>query len=94
MNDPVGGEAEIQQAVRDGFLVRTMAGTCCGTTEQEDRAQLDDALASGAIFISTDYPDPVDGSNFYVTIPGGAPFRCNPVTAPADCSSKDIENWD
>ena len=33
-----------------------------------------------------------DGEDRVVTMPGGMPARCNPITAPADCTSLDIEN--
>ena len=53
----------------------------------------DAALAGGAQFVSTDYevPDPRLGP-YVVKIPGGTPARCNPVTAPPNCTSDDIEN--
>ena len=38
-------------------------------------------------------PDPAL-SPFQVTIPGGTPGRCNPVNAPAGCTSSDVENPD
>jgi len=50
-------------------------------------------LASGVHFISTDTPVPLPTNPGFVTqIPGGTPARCNPVTAPKDCSSEQIEN--
>ena len=51
-------------------------------------------INSGAQFVSTDYPvpDPQIGTGFQVTMPGGMPARCNPITAPPDCTSLDIEN--
>jgi hypothetical protein len=53
----------------------------------------DAALASGAHFVSTDYEEPNPAfSSYVVTIPGGTPARCNPVTAPADCSPTDVED--
>jgi len=54
----------------------------------------DAALASGAQWISTDYPvpNPAFGTGYQVMIPMGTPGRCNPVSAPPDCTSLDIEN--
>ena len=44
----------------------------------------DDALASGAQFVSSDYagPAPPDGSvwSYQVSFPSGLPFACNPIT--------------
>ena len=44
------------------------------------------ALASGAQWVSTDYPvpNPAFGTGYQVMIPGGMPARCNPISAPAD----------
>jgi hypothetical protein len=54
----------------------------------------DAALASGAQWVSTDYPvdDPRFEPDFAVTIPGGAPGRCNPVNAPDGCQPSDVED--
>jgi len=92
MNDPIGGGERITEAVEDGFLVRTRADSCCDEAEQNDRERLEAALASGAHAISTDFPAPVEGYDYWVEIPGGTPSRCNPITAPEFCASEDIEN--
>ncbi|MEZ4238711.1 MAG: hypothetical protein R3F59_21680 [Myxococcota bacterium] len=42
--------------------------------------------------MSTDYPAPLGWTSYWVEIPGGAPSRCNPVTAPEDCASTDVED--
>lgn len=91
MNNPVGDFDRIQSAVKQGFLVRTMAGTCCDEAINNDMSKVDAALSSGAHFISTDFPEPVEGYDFYVEIPGGTPSRCNPLTAPDFCEPGDIE---
>ena len=52
----------------------------------------DRALASGAQWISTDYPVPAD-SGYVVTLPGvaeGGVARCNPVSSPAWCMNEDL----
>jgi hypothetical protein len=72
----------------DGDNVEPFAG---------DTSKRDAALASGAQFVSTDYPVivpgvPMTGTPYVVDIPGGTPARCNPVTAPAACASTDIED--
>lgn len=94
MNDPIGNAEAIESAVRDGFLVRTRADVCCTDALENDRTRLEAALSSGAHFISTDFPEPVEGVEYYVTIPDGAPSRCNPLTAPDFCTPTDIENWE
>lgn len=91
MNDPIGGEAAILDAVSNGFLVRTRADSDSVEPTAGDTARLEAALRSGAQFISTDYPAAVPGTPYVFEVPSGTPSRCNPVTAPADCTSKDIE---
>jgi hypothetical protein len=80
-------EQQIHDAVQQGFLVRTRADDYPGKTSDPD-ASFRAALRSGAHLVMTDYPT---SSTFYVgyssVIPGGAPARCNPVSAPADCAS-------
>lgn len=96
-NDPTGENlAEIQQLVRAGYVVRTRADSPVITPSTGDVSQLDAALASGAQWISTDYPLPGMaerwGSDYFAAIPGGEPARCNPVNAPPGCEARDIES--
>jgi hypothetical protein len=94
LNDPVGDATEISQALANNFVVRTR---CDGDNVEPlagDTSKRDAALASGAQIVSTDYPAAVDGVNYVVEMPGGTPSRCNPVTAPSECTSEDIENPD
>lgn len=92
MNDPISGGGAIMDAVMAGFLVRTRADSCCDNAIQNDHTQHYAALDSGANFISTDFPVPVDGFDYWVEIPDGTPSRCNPLTAPDFCTSFDIEH--
>lgn len=85
-------DPRIAEVVGLGHLVRTR---CDGDTQEaidEDTTRRDAALASGAHFVSTDFPAPVDWSSYFVEIPGGTPSRCNPVSAPAECSPEAIES--
>ena len=50
------------------------------------------ALASGAHFVTTDFPGPVDAHDYVLEIPGGTPSRCNPVTASSDCAATALED--
>lgn len=88
LNNPETDFAAIQSAVEAGYLVRTRADS----DVEYDEAQLEAALASGAHIISTDLPAPTQDSLDYVEIPGGNPSRCNPLTAPAGCTSEAIED--
>lgn len=94
MNGALRDAEQIRQAVTDGFLVRTMAGGCCGDPIEEVREEYRSALESGAHFISTDFPAPIEKSEYWLEIPEGVPSRCNPVSSPASCRSRDIENLD
>jgi hypothetical protein len=92
LNGPVGGFEQIQRVVRAGHLVRTRADSDSEGIFDLDYTRLDAALRSGAHFISTDYPFPATAEDYGVTIPGGQPSRCNPLTAPEDCLPTDIED--
>ena len=80
-NDPVGGFAGIQKLVREGFLVRTRADGDSREAFANDLTRAGKALASGAQFVSTDYPeaDPRVGS-YAVGLPGAVVARANPVS--------------
>ena len=57
-------------------------------------AASDAALASGAQWVSTDYPtisDNIFGTPYFAAIPGGTVARCNPVNAPTGCVSGLLE---
>lgn len=83
-NDPVGDFDDIQSLVRDGFLVRTRADADTKQSRANDTSQRDKALASGAQFVSTDYPEPrVEFSPYCVKLPGGVVASANPVNGPA-----------
>ena len=90
LNDPTD-TASISAALAAGMIVRTMSDD---PTDDDATASagLTAALASGSTWISTNFPEPVDFRAFYFgDLPGGSPARCNPVTAPASCTSADLE---
>lgn len=96
VDDPLADGDRITELVEQGFLVRTRADADTAEARAADTARREAALASGAQFVSTDYPVPDEdlGNDYFVEIPGGVPARCNPVTAPPDCEPDDIENPD
>ena len=61
---------------------------------RDDTARRDAALASGAQWVSTDYPVPDYGVGFatpyFVEIPGGTVARCNPVNAPEGAARREV----
>lgn len=93
-NGPLGNVEAIQALVAAGFIVRTRADGDTSEARGGDTRQRDAAIASGAQFVSTDYPvpDPDFGTGYFVEIPGGMPARCNPVNAPPECTALDVEN--
>ena len=79
-NDPLGNPGEIESLVEQGYMVRTRADADTVQARSGDTTQRDAALASGAHFISTDYPVPdPDFSDYQVRLPGDGIARCNPV---------------
>jgi hypothetical protein len=88
VNDPRGtNQAEIQRLVKKGYLIRTRSDEPMATIRDNDYTRLGIALASGAQYVTTDFP--VAGmaarydSDFVAKLPGHVAVRCNPVTASA-----------
>ena len=72
------------------MLVRVFADSATDTADERASGR-DAALASGAHFLSSDFPvDTSAGEAF--RIPEGAPVGCNPVTAPAECTAVALED--
>ncbi|HYD49379.1 MAG TPA: phosphatidylinositol-specific phospholipase C1-like protein [Terriglobales bacterium] len=94
LNDPIGDFDAIQQSVAAGLIVRTRADSDTHEARSGETTPRDTAIASGAQFVSTDYPDPDPDfdTGYFVEIPGGTPARCNPLNAPPQCLPADIEN--
>lgn len=87
VNDPIGRFEQIQSLVKRGFLVRTRADSATKESRSGDTSRRDKALASGAQFVSTDYPEPNKKfSDYSVQIPNVA--RPNPVIGPNTPNSK------
>ena len=90
MNDVIADFEAIQSYVAAGFLVRTRSDIPTIEARSGSTVRRDRALASGAQYVSTDYPEPSPfGSAYIVKLPetdGHA--RCNPVAAPTDCKSE------
>ena len=91
-DDPVGEADEIRAGVLDGFLVRTRADNGGDEAVAGDLSRFEAALDSGATFISTDHAVPAEGMDYDITLPGGTPSLCNPVTSPSECTPEALEN--
>lgn len=94
INDPLFNQAAISQLVAAGYIVRTRADADTVEARFGLTARRAAALASGAQFVSTDYPepDPDFGTGYFVDIPGGNVARCNPVLSPPGCEAAELEN--
>ena len=80
MNEPLSQTQQIQDAVKQGFLVRTRADADTIEARSGDMTRLTAALASGAQYVSTDYYVPRPAfSDYQVALPDGVVTRCNPV---------------
>jgi hypothetical protein len=95
-NEPRGANtAQIQELVRQGYLVRTRSDLPLSTVTTGDTSLLDAALRSGAHVISTDFPEVGMSarydSDFVARLPEGGPARCNPVNARKNCRSERLE---
>jgi hypothetical protein len=88
-NDPFA--ADIPDLVAAGYVVRTRADADTVEARENNTGPRDQALASGAQWVSTDYQAPGMAvgftSSYVVEIPGGTVARCNPVNAPPGCDS-------
>lgn len=93
-NDPFRSNPSIAQLVAEGYLVRTRADADTAEARNNDTTRRDQALASGAQFVSTDYREAnTDFSDYSVSFPGlpaDAAGRCNPILAPLGCDSAEI----
>jgi len=85
-----GSQEEIAALVRKGYLVRTRTDADTQQGRTNDTTRRDLALASGAQFLSTDYPssEPAQWSGYSVSLPHDAVARCNPINAPPSCSDE------
>jgi uncharacterized protein (TIGR03067 family) len=93
VNDPIKDFDRIQQLVRDGFLVRTRADADTRQSRANDGTQRDKALASGAQFVSTDYPEPDRRfSDYRVRLPGDVVARANPISGNPTRGTIDLES--
>jgi hypothetical protein len=104
LNDPVADPTLISDLVAAGYIVRTRADAGLVEGRTGDTSRRDIALASGAQFVSTDFPDPTTivsldptqpfDPSYEVELPGGAAARCNPVSAPALCRSASLDSFE
>lgn len=91
LNDPIKDFEKIQRHVKAGYLVRTRADADTVEARKNDIARRDKALASGAQYVSTDFPEArPDLSPYEVKLIGPVVARSNPVIGPP-CLHMDME---
>jgi hypothetical protein len=91
-SDPEKQFAEIQELVKAGFLVRTRSDEPTDTARENKTQQRDHALASGAQYISTDFPVPnLKFSPYCVQLKGHVVAASNPVNGPVNLRGRDLE---
>ena len=78
-----GGADDVAAWVDAGFIVTVNAGSAAETA-QVNEARFLEALDAGAHFVATDFPGDLE-------VPDGTPSRCHPRTAPAECTSAEVE---
>lgn len=81
----------IQELVDSGFIV-TANTDGPEQTDEQNQARLEASLASGAHFLSSDFPAPVADRYYWFDLPDGTPARCNPLSAAAGCTPADVES--
>ena len=93
VNEPIGNVERIQALVEAGYVVRTRSDVPTEQARSNDTTQRDAALASGAQWVSTDYPVPGSSpfSPYFAAIPDGQPARCNPVNTGPRCDNALLE---
>ena len=91
-NDPVREFDQIRALVKAGFLVRTRADADTAEARKNDPTRREKALASGAQFISTDFPEArPEISSYRVRLPGDVVARSNPVSGDPALAGLDLE---
>lgn len=81
LNDPIGDFDRIVRCVQQGMMVRTRADADTIQARSGDTTRRERALASGAHWISTDYPVPDPRwSEYRFQWPDGRDLRENPIT--------------
>jgi hypothetical protein len=92
VEDPIKDFGLIQGLVKAGFLVRTRSDAGSVEERTNDTRRRDRALASGAQFISTDYPEAnLAFSPYAVQFEDGIVVRINPVTGDPSLRGVDLE---
>ncbi len=71
-----------------------VATNVCGADESDEDcfAARQEAMDAGIHMLKDDYPAQVPEREYWLEFADGTPARCNPVTAPVECTSEALEN--
>lgn len=85
-------ETDAIAAAHAGNLV--IATNVCGAGDSDDAcfAARQQAMDAGFHMLKDDFPAPVDDREYWLDLTDGEPARCNPVTAPPECTSGALES--
>ena len=90
INNAASDHERVGELARQGFVVTSNIDGA-DSDDETNAARRDASLAAGAHFLSSDFPAPVEGRAYWFELPGGAPVRCNPITASPDCTAERLE---
>ncbi len=87
----IGETDAISAAIASNILLAT---NVCGAGDSDDDcfAARDQAMDEGFHMLKDDFPAPVDDREYWLDFPDGNPARCNPVTAPPECTAEALES--
>lgn len=86
------GDTEAIAAAHAGNLL--IATNVCGADESDEDclSQAQQAMDAGIHMLKDDFPAPVPERDYWLDFPDGNPARCNPVTAPPECTAAALES--
>jgi hypothetical protein len=90
INDAVDAAETVQAMAQAGYWISSNIDDGPESTPELGAAHLEASLASGTHVLKVDRAKPADG--WSSEIPGGQPARCNPVTAPPECTAAELES--
>jgi hypothetical protein len=87
----IGDDGALAAAHAGNFLVAT---NVCGAGESDEEcfALRQAAIDAGFHMLKDDFPASVPERDYWLDFPDGNPARCNPVTAPPECTSETLES--
>lgn len=86
------GDATALAAAQAGNLLVATNVCGAGETDEECFAARQTAMEAGFHMLKDDFPAPVPERDYWLEFPDGNPARCNPATAPAECTSTALES--